>query len=64
MHTIYSISLTVLICLNTCIDYSVGSMFSLFPHPLYYEVAEFSTSSTLMSNVSAGMEVQGVESQM
>jgi len=44
--------------------YSMGPMFSLFPHPLYYEVAEFSASSTLMSNVSTGMEIQGVKIQI
>jgi hypothetical protein len=44
--------------------YSMGSVFSLFPHPLHYEMAEFSTSATLVSHVSTGMEVQRVENQM
>lgn len=55
---------TVVMYVTVSVVYSMGPMFSLFPYPLYYEVAEFSASSTLVSNVSTGMEVQGVKIQI
>ena len=55
---------TWLPCFCFCLCFSVGPMFTLFPHPLHRQMAQFSTGSPTLPHVQARVEVQGMNGDL